>query len=118
MAFINKETVSKIRKEINAAFPRKDGWCISLRGSNSPNLGIRIYAAPIRFSPDAVEYNQYFPERTEEYMGISKQAADVVRAIDGIVRKYHWDNSNAQIDYFRCAFYYSIVSDITYNRED
>jgi hypothetical protein len=58
-----------------------------------------------------VSYNQYFPELAEEYMGISKRAADVVRAIDGIVRKYHWDKSDTQTDYFHCAFYYSIVAD-------
>lgn len=38
-------------------------------------------------------------------------AATTIAALEGIVRRYHQDNSDSQVDYFSVNFYYSVAVD-------
>jgi hypothetical protein len=56
--------------------------------------------------PFSGEYgvNQYYFNSDEN---LTVDAKILFNLIEEIVKKYHWDKSDSQTDYFHCAFYYS-----------
>lgn len=133
MAFITKETVKKIREDLKKAFPRKDGWKFSIRGGNSSMLRIAIVEGPVTFEVwdydpytsdenvpnSAMNAKMFDQKKTVTNVGVNQYHINtnfvdgpgkdaLLKIVNDIVGKYHWDESDSQTDYFHCAFYMSL----------
>lgn len=94
-----------IRNDLKASFP---GFKFSVT-VHVNSISIALMSAPK--SPLAesgavrAEINQYYISQSRELNTFGK---GLFTKVDEIVKQYHWDDSRIEIDYFSCAFYYSL----------
>ena len=102
-----KEYAAQIRNDLKARFPDLK---FSVK-SDYNSIGISLMQAPK--SPFAGAYSTAtYRQINHYYIGDSEAlniyGKEIFKAVNEIVKKYHWDESRAEIDYFCCAFYYSL----------
>lgn len=129
MAYMSTEQAAKIRAELKAAFPLKDGWKFSV-SKCAGSLGIDVYimAAPHEFA--CWDFDHYTTDETAPrtaseakarnmrkgtdqaqvnhyYIAESwvPESAAILQKVSDIIHRDHWDKSDSQSDYFHCAFY-------------
>lgn len=120
MAFITAKEVGVIRRNLKEAFPTKEGWKFSVK-LDSGHLGVMVC-----FMEGPVELlaydngNEWRPPRSSDPTQVMLReqinhfwidehhppaTATIFKKAHDIIAQDHWDHSNAQIDYFSCAFY-------------
>ena len=103
MAFIDTETVKKIRQALKAQFPEIK---FSVRKEHHSSVNVVIVKSP--YFEDGIEkgINHYWIRESTD----NETQAEVIKKIDEIIRKVgdHFDESDSMTDYFHCAFYYNI----------
>jgi len=108
MAYIGKEDVAAIRKELKERFP---GWKFSVKkGSGSLSVDVTILQGKAKFEgKDYAQVNQYW---INDHWKDAEDAA-VLNMINEIMHnapgraggKVFFDHSDAMTDYFHTAFY-------------
>lgn len=101
------EYAKQIRQDLKARFP---GLKFSVK-SDYNSISIALMQAPK--SPFTGEFSTAtYRQVNPYYIGDSEvlniYGKEIFKAVSEIVKKYHWDESQAEIDYFCCAFYYSL----------
>lgn len=101
------EYAKQIRQDLKARFP---GLKFSVK-SDYNSISIALMQAPKspftgEFSTAA--YRQINPYYIGDSEVLNIYGKEIFKAVSEIVKKYHWDESQAEIDYFCCAFYYSL----------
>jgi len=127
MAWVQKETVTKVRQGLKA-LNKEYGMKTSVSGTNSSSLRVRIISGKIdlignytetigaanvmRNYEEVAKYvkrtghiqvNHYWLETA--YTGLALEYLEKVKAIMSVD---HWDKSDIQSDYFHCAYYMNI----------
>ncbi|MDX1532591.1 MAG: LPD29 domain-containing protein [Nitrosopumilaceae archaeon] len=100
MAYIDKETVKKIRTAVKKAYPEIK---FSIRTHNHSKIYVTIMKSP------------YFEDCEHHWMmqysnDLTGKPKEIVETIDNIIRTEgnYFDESDAMTDYFHTAFYYDI----------
>ena len=127
MAWVQKETVTKVREALKA-LNKEYGMKTSVSGSNSSSLNVRIISGKIdliqnyidtvgaanvmRDYEEVVKYmqrNRYI--QVNHYWldtAYSGKALEYLEKVKAIMSVDHWDKSDIQSDYFHCAYYMHI----------
>lgn len=108
MAYITKEEVSVIRENLKREFP---AFRFTLSGGNSSKLNVVIKSGPIRFIPEPTAEEAakgWVCTDINHYHITNYVYKEVLQKIIDVCLEKHWDTSDAQSDYFNCAFYFSI----------
>ena len=101
------EYAKQIREDLKVRFP-------DLKFSvKSDYNSIRIALMQAPKSPFAGAYSTAtYRQINPYYIGDSEvlniYGKEIFKAVSEIVKKYHWDESRPEVDYFSCAFYYSL----------
>lgn len=99
MAFINKETVAVIRKEIKTTFPKSWKWSITKEHHSS--IVITLLSGNIDDAKHKAHINHhYLDDNNNPFVIVFKKIDEIVNRIGG-----YYDNSDAMTDYFDTAFY-------------
>lgn len=105
------EYAKAIRNDLKQRLP---GLRFSVRKSQGGGaIYISLLQAPksvlshdyVKSGATHVGVNEYYIADSSVLNDYGKQ---VFQAINSIVKQYHWDESQIEIDYFRCAFYYHL----------
>ena len=101
------EYAKQIRADLKERFP---GLKFSVK-SDYNSISISLMQAPK--SPFTGEFSTAaYRQINHYYIGDSEVLNDygkeIFKGVNEIVKKYHWNESRPEIDYFSCAFYYSI----------
>ena len=106
MAYITSDEVKEIRNNIKKAFPAKAGWKWSVvrRHHSSVCATLMQYPAGYDF-PTYDQVNHFHFERDETY---GKRETVVLKKVNEILHKNHWDKSDIMTDYFHCAYFVSL----------
>ena len=98
MAYLSKEKIKEIRKNIRVKFPSKDGWKISVVNKHYSVVDVTILKAPIRFiGGDYEQLNPFYPDYYENPKVLS-ELVDICN--DG-----NYNNSDPMTDYFDVGWY-------------
>ena len=102
-----KEYAAQIRNDLKARFPDLK---FSVK-SDYNSIGISLMQAPK--SPFTGEFSTAaYRQISHFYIGDSEvlnaYGKEIFKEVNEIVKKYHWDESRSEIDYFSCAFYYNL----------
>ena len=112
MAYVTKEQVAGIRKQIKAAFPK---WKVSVRMQRHSTVVVSIMAADIDFLKDYkdfdgngvatknIQVNHYYLDRA-----FKGKALAALEKIKTIANKGNHDNSDSQTDYFDVGWYFNL----------
>lgn len=98
------ETAKTIRQEIRNAF-KGTGVKVSVRGRDYLSIDAAILEAPFDVLNNGSTYEQLNHFYYEEDDRLTEEGKAVCRKIMQIMRKYHYDKSDAMIDYFDTNFY-------------
>lgn len=94
-----------IRNDLKAEFPELG---FSVR-KNDNHISISLMSAPknplVDNKGQHVDVNQYYIADSQH---LNTYGKNLFKSVKGIVGRYHWDESRIEIDYFSCAFYYSL----------
>lgn len=130
MAWVQKDTVTKVREALKA-LNKEYGMKTSVSGTNSSSLKVRILSGKIDFVQnrlDMLEGDMRYSEEEKanhrlyltkfnsgmqvnhywldtSFSGIALEYLEKVKAIMSVD---HWDKSDIQSDYFHCAYYMNI----------
>ena len=101
------EYAKQIRADLKNRFP---GLKFSVKSChNSIDISLMQAPKPVlanEFSAGGYrQINQYYIGDSEALNAYGKE---IFKGVNEIVKKYHWDESRPEIDYFSCAFYYSL----------
>ena len=103
-----KENAQKIRQDLKAELP---GLKFSVKSDHN-SIGIALMRAPksvfVSGLPDA-GYRQVNPYAVGESPVLNEYGKKIFKAVNEIVKRYHWDDSRAEVDYFSCAFYFNFA---------
>ena len=112
MAYISVEDVAAIRKDLQEAFPAKDGWKFSVRRDHATSVDVRVMRAPkplrdVEGNPVGVGepygVNPYwYPDQ------VNLNDGHIVEKMLKIIKKKWWDESDIRTDYFHTAFYFNL----------
>ena len=124
MAYISTEKVAKMRANLKKEFPAKDGWKFSVRKMHHSEIAVAIVRGPITFKQYTDDLPVYHRDGTKRraFEEMSKgsvniyhidqqhpsSTAKVLNRILEIISEDHYDESDAQTDYFNCAYYRDI----------
>ena len=104
----NTATTKEIAKEIKSTLSKLKDVKLSVT-SDYNHINVALMEAP--FCPTIepaekprISVNQYSYKTSEI---LSTDTKVFFQLVDEIIKKYHWDKSDAMTDYFNCAFYYS-----------
>lgn len=105
------EIVAEIKSSLKATFPKHTFSVQRGMATYTPRLTVKLIAGPTAFNyePDGTpsknaQVTNYQILPTHLY----KQGKEFFDKVEAIVTKRHWDESDAQVDYFSTNFYYSI----------
>jgi len=99
MAYMSTENAKRIRDEIKAAFPAKDGWKFSISKDHHLGINVNIMQAPIDFGKNA-QLNHYYLDRN-----FKGKALKALQQMMKIINKGNHDRSDSQTDYFDVGWY-------------
>ena len=127
MAWVQKETVTKVREALKV-LNKEYGMKTSVSGSNSSSLNVRIISGKIDLIQNYIDtvgaanvMRDY--EEVVKYMqrnrhiqvnhywldtAYSGKALEYLEKVKAIMSVDHWDKSDIQSDYFHCAYYMHI----------
>ena len=71
---------------------------------------IRISAAASEYSREAESENDLNIFHLDKYKVYTPETMETIKKVNSIISAYHYDKSNAMVDYFDTNFYYSIVT--------
>lgn len=100
------EYAKQIRQDLKLRFP---GLKFSVK-SDYNHISVSLMRAPKpvlanEFSAGGYrQINQYYIGDSEVLNAYGKE---IFKGVNEIVKKYHWDESRPEVDYFSCAFYYN-----------
>lgn len=107
MAYIKSEAVAKMRAQIKALCPSKEGWKISVIRENHSAVTVAILEAPIDLlgnEPRGYKSVTTWNIETE----FSGKAGEILSAISKILNTDNYNNSDSQTDYFDVGHYVNI----------
>ena len=96
-----KEVAKRIKKEIEAKFPKLGVSVRSEFFSNGSAINIKVVSVPAGFRIMRKEVNAY-GNASYPYMDAAKA---LLEALQRIANQYRYDDSDGQIDYFNTNFY-------------
>lgn len=105
------EVITNVRAELKKQFPEVKFRVYKNPGGWTGSFDVCVVSAPYQVYKDGREFNSqieawhYRDWQSDQYTAKGKK---LIKGIDDIIGVYHWDESDAQIDYFCCSFYYSI----------
>lgn len=113
MAYMSTENAKRIRDEIKAAFPAKDGWKFSISKDHHLGINVNVMQAPIDFIK---EYSNTFSDAhcREKNMQLNHHYLDrnfkgkalkALQQMMQIINKGNHDRSDSQTDYFDVGWY-------------
>lgn len=127
MAWVQKETVTKVREALKV-LNKEYGMKTSVSGTNSSSLNVRISSGKIDLIGNYIEtvgaanvmrdYEEVakYVKRTG-YIQVNHywldtaytgRALEYLEKVKAIMAVDHWDKSDIQSDYFHCAYYMNI----------
>ena len=121
MAYVNKQDVEAIRKELKEAFPK---FKFGVRKDNGMAVRVTIKSGPTDFSSifkdDYSQKKQYAQINTYhidnfygEHAPFLSKVVDIIKTAPARGEGYHkgtgyYNNSDAMIDYFDTAYYFDV----------
>lgn len=101
------EYAKQIRQDLKVRFP---GLKFSVKSDyNSISISLMQAPKPVlakEFSAGGYrQINHYYIADSEALNAYGKE---IFKGVNEVVKKYHWDESQAEVDYFCCSFYYSL----------
>jgi len=109
MAYITKEEVLSIRKQLTTEFSKKEGWKFSVRKNHNSEVVVVILQAPYNLEAFLGEesyktLNTY--NGTHSNKGLPVSMFQDVQKIITIMKSQNWfDKSDSMTDYFHTAYY-------------
>lgn len=101
-----EKLTKEIGKEIKTEIQKLKGVKLSVK-TDSNNIDVNIMAAPFKLLLDESGYQQINHYYYNESDKLTREGKIIFQLIDEIIKKYYWDKSDIQSDYFNCAFYYN-----------
>lgn len=101
------EYAKQIREDLKVRFP---GLKFSVK-CDVNSIGIALMQAPksvFAASLPEVGYRQVNHFYIGDSEVLNAYGKKIFKGVNEIVKKYHWDESRSEIDYFSCAFYYNL----------
>ncbi len=71
---------------------------------------IRISAAAYEYHREAESENELNQYHLDKYTVYTPETMEIIKKVNAIICAYHYDESNAMVDYFNTNFYYSICT--------
>ena len=114
MAYITKEEVAAIRKELKSAFP---SFKFSVRNSHYMKVNVVIKKSDVDFSNlldeegrcDGIYMHQIERDMTKEQKTIFEKIFHIIKTAPEKVGGSKWyNNSDVMTDYYDVAYYYSL----------
>lgn len=113
MAYINKNDVAQIRKELKEAFPK---FKFGVRKDNGLAVDVTIKSGPANFNSifthgrGYTQVNQYHLGNYGEHAEFLGKVMDIIKTAPARGEGYHkgtgyYDRSDAMTDYFDTAYY-------------
>lgn len=102
-----KEYAAQIRSDLKVRFP---GLKFSVK-SDYNSISIALMQAPktvFATKMEKAEYRQVSSFYIGDSEALNNYGKEIFKGVNEVVKKYHWDESRPEIDYFCCAFYYSL----------
>jgi hypothetical protein len=107
MAYINKEKVAEIRKNLKAAFPEIK---FSVRNENHTSISVKILQSPYEFvQRDTMEH--FYGYRDVNHYWFKDHGynhTDVLDRIIEICNEGNFNDSRPEIDYFHVGWYFNL----------
>lgn len=113
MAYITKEAVAEVRKELKAKFPK---FKFSVKKLHNSSVSVTILSSPLKFT-DLLDHTNHFTvnhywieshfKQPDEQKALLEIYNTLLTAPAKAGRPYY-DNSDSQSDYFDTAYYVSI----------
>jgi len=108
-----KEIAKRIRGDLKAKFPPRDGWKFSVtieRYSGGQSVNVDVKQVPHAFGVENPEWTQYQAAHPQEGIPhgmkrLTPAAEGVEQRIKEIVEAYNFDDSDSMTDYFNVRFY-------------
>jgi hypothetical protein len=101
------EYAKQIREDLKVRFP---GLKFSVK-SDYNSIGISLMQAPKSPFVAGLELATY-RQVSHFYIGdsevLNEYGKEIFKGVNEIVKRYHWDESRAEVDYFCCSFYYNL----------
>ncbi len=109
MAFVSKEKSKTVKQELEAAFPKKDGWKFSVTIEHYTTLRVAVMTAPINLidSTDEFDLKRNHQTFNDYYLNCYKESETLTK-IKEIANKGNFDHSDSQSDYFHVGFYFNL----------
>lgn len=107
------EVVKSVREQLKVKFPDVKFRVYQNRGGWTGSFDVCVVSAPYQVFRDGREFKDqiqcghgvyHWTDGSEH----TKKGLALMKGIKAIIDQYHWDESEPQIDYFSCAFYYHI----------
>ena len=111
MAYISKEEVASIRKELKKAFPKAK---FSVRKCDNISVSVTVLKHDIDFSDkksNHFQVNHYYIDETfnkEQAAFLNKIKEIILTAPTKVTGEEFFDESDIQSDYFHVSYYYDI----------
>lgn len=109
MAYVNKEQSKKVKEQLQAKFPKSEGWEFSVSIEHHSTLNVAIMRAPVQLIESKEDYEvskQY--ENFNVYHLNNYVNAELLNQIKEIANAGNFDNSDLMTDYHHVGFYLSI----------
>jgi hypothetical protein len=106
MAYATKELTAQIRQDLEAQFPRRQGWKFSVTLDNHSSVNVAVMEAPVTFLPEGDGYSvnyRWLGQRGHEYDNV-----EILKRIVAIANKTNYDRSEPMTDYFDVGFYFDL----------
>lgn len=80
--------------------------------------GIDVYLMEAPFNPFSSECNEYYKQKgnyqvnhyyIDESKDLTEEAKRVLQIANELGNKHNWDESDAQVDYFNCHYFFSLA---------
>ena len=109
MAYINKEDVQAIRKELKATFPKCK---FGVRKDHSSSVQVTLKQSPFSFNEDYIQVNQYWIDQHHpDHKSFFNKVIEIIKTApirgDGYNKNGWYDNIDAMTDYFDTAYYFN-----------
>lgn len=93
------DIAADIRHELKSALP---SWKFSVRVKDGLSITVTLVSGPVSVGVEYAQLNPYSPTLGH---GLTPAGLRVMRKALEILSREHWDDSDAQVDYFCCNYY-------------
>lgn len=110
MAYVKPNQTKEVKKALETAFPKSEGWEFSVTKEHHSTLKVAIMRAPVDLieakEDEYVVSHQY--QNFNVYHLDNYKNAEVLKKIKAIANAGNFDKSDSQSDYFHVGFYLDI----------